>query len=157
LASKIHDYTRGITSDPITILAILFSALVHDADHRGVSNIQLAKEDEHMAKLYRNKSVAEQNSLDRSWDILMEDKYIDLRSTLFVDRDELLRFRQIVVQVVLATDIFDKELNDLRKKRLENAFHGEVDDLHNDLRATIVIEHVRIVLFSSDSDRSNSF
>jgi len=37
IASKIHAYTHGINSDPLTILAILFSALVHDADHQGVS------------------------------------------------------------------------------------------------------------------------
>ena len=144
LASKLHDYTHGITSDPITLFAILFSALVHDIDHRGVSNVQLAQEDEQMAALYQNQSIAEQNSLDKAWDILMEDSYIGLRSTLFVDRSELLRFRQVVVQVVLATDIFDKELNDLRKKRWEMAFNGESTALHNDLRATIVIEHVSL-------------
>ena len=144
LASKLHDYTHGITSDPITLFAILFSALVHDIDHRGVSNAQLAQEDEQMAALYQNQSIAEQNSLDKAWDILMEDSYIGLRSTLFVDRSELLRFRQVVVQVVLATDIFDKELNDLRKKRWEMAFNGESTALHNDLRATIVIEHVSL-------------
>ena len=37
MASKLHSYTHGINSDPLTILAILFSALVHDVDHRGVS------------------------------------------------------------------------------------------------------------------------
>lgn len=30
LASTVHDYTHGINSDPITLLAIIFSALVHD-------------------------------------------------------------------------------------------------------------------------------
>lgn len=144
IASTIHDYTHGITSDPITLLAIVFSALVHDADHRGVGNGQMAKEDERMAELYRNKSIAEQNSLDLSWSILMEPKYHELRACLFVDRDELLRFRQIVVQVVLATDIFDKELNGLRKDRWSKAFSNDEqdDELRRDLRATIVIEHI---------------
>ena len=50
LASTLHDYTHGINSDPLAVLAILFSALVHDADHRGVSNVQLGKEDEGLAK-----------------------------------------------------------------------------------------------------------
>lgn len=47
--------------------------------------------------------------------------------------------------MVLATDIFDKELNDLRKMRWERAFSGDKDDLSindSDLRATIVIEHI---------------
>ena len=40
----------------------------------------------------------------------MEPIYAELRSTLFMDRSELMRFRQVVVNVVLATDIFDKEV-----------------------------------------------
>lgn len=143
IAAHIHEYTHGINSDPITLLAIVFSALIHDTDHRGVSNMQLAKEDEQMAALYNNKSIAEQNSLDLAWELLMRDKYAKLRAALFVNREEMMRFRQVVVNVVLATDIFDKELNDLRKSRWNRAFSGgEEDALHNDLRATIVIEHI---------------
>lgn len=48
----------GINSDPLTRFAIIFSALIHDSDHRGVSNAQLGKEDEAMATLYDNKSIA---------------------------------------------------------------------------------------------------
>jgi 3'5'-cyclic nucleotide phosphodiesterase len=70
------------------------AALIHDADHRGVSNMQLAKEDEAMADLYKNKSIAEQHSLDTAWNLLMEDRFTGLRSTLFVDRTEMMRFRQ---------------------------------------------------------------
>lgn len=54
-ASQLHDYTHGITSDPLTLCAIIFSAVVHDVDHRGVSNVQLEKEDEQMALLNQNK------------------------------------------------------------------------------------------------------
>jgi len=94
MAAHVHQYTHGITSDPITLLAITFSALIHDADHRGCSNMQLAKEDEQMAELYNNKSLAEQNSLDLAWDLLMQEKYSKLRAALFVNRTEMLRFRQ---------------------------------------------------------------
>ena len=59
LESQVHDYTHGINNDPLTLLAIVFSALIHDADHRGISNMQLAKEDKTMAALYHNKSIAE--------------------------------------------------------------------------------------------------
>jgi hypothetical protein len=49
----------------------------------------------------------------------------------------------VVVQVVLATDIFDRELNDLRKSRWNRAFSGAQDEkMRNELRATIVIEHI---------------
>jgi hypothetical protein len=141
IASILHDYTHGINSDPLTLLAIVFSALIHDTDHRGVSNVQLCKEDESMAALYRNKSVAEQNSLDIAWAVLMQDEYEELRATLFATRADLLRFRQAVVNIVLATDIFDKELNDLRKNRWDRAF-GDDEVAGHDLRATIVIEHI---------------
>ncbi len=144
LASTLHDYTHGINSDPLAILAILFSALVHDADHRGVSNIQLGKEDEGLAKHYKGKSLAEQNSLDMTWDILMSDQCKDLRAFIFANKSELQRFRQVVVNVVLATDIFDKELNDLRKRRWNRAFSelSNDDQDFRDLRATVVIEHI---------------
>lgn len=56
--------------------------------------MQLAKENEAMAKVYKNKSIAEQNSLDLAWDLLSSDCYAELRAALFVDRNEMLRFRQ---------------------------------------------------------------
>ena len=31
LASQVHTYTHGINSDPLALLAIVISALVHDA------------------------------------------------------------------------------------------------------------------------------
>ena len=61
---------------------------------------------------------------------------------MFETKQELMRFRELIVNVVLATDIFDKELNDLRKSRWNQAFSGTVGDHINDLRATIVIEHI---------------
>jgi hypothetical protein len=142
LASQIHDFTHGITSDPTTVLAIVFAALVHDADHRGVSNAQLAKEDVSMATLYHNQSIAEQHSLDRSWAILMDGQYHELRLAMFGNRVDMLRFRQVFVNVVLATDIFDKQLNDLRKTRWDKAFNNVNGEINSDLRATIVIEHI---------------
>ena len=49
------------------------------------------------------------------------------------------------MNVVLATDIFDKELGDLRKKRWDQAFSTESTNMgvvNHDLRATIVLEHI---------------
>jgi len=103
IASQLHDYTHGLTSDPITIFAIIFSALIHDVDHRGVSNMQLMKEEPAMATTFRNQSIAEQNSLDISWEVFMTDRFQNLRDYIFANQDELRRFRQVVVNVVLAT------------------------------------------------------
>jgi hypothetical protein len=145
MAAEIHNFTYGLTSDPMASFAILFSALIHDVDHPGVSNVQLAKEEPSMGELYRNKSVAEQNSLDIAWDLLMSQQFNKLRKFIFGTQEEMLRFRQLIVNVVLATDIFDKELGQLRRDRWEQAFNGDVDltdETISNMRATIVIEHI---------------
>ena len=74
----------------------------------------------------------------------MDNNMAELRSCLFGnDKEEVLRFRQVVVNIVLATDIFDKELNDLRKSRWTKAFSEcAAAGGNNHLRATIVLEHI---------------
>eukprot|EP00980_Cylindrotheca_fusiformis_P003090 scaffold719_cov117-Cylindrotheca_fusiformis.AAC.10 len=114
-----HSY--GITSDPLTQFAVVFSALIHDVDHPGVPNTQLVKEKTRWAQIYK-KSVAEQKSVDIAWNMLMEDDYAALRACIYQTEDDLLRFRQLVVNTVMATDIADKELQALRKARWEMAF-----------------------------------
>ena len=86
-------------------------------DHSGVPNAQLIKEGVDIATLYKNKSVAEQNSVDLAWRLLMEDTYKDLRAVIYSNEEERRRFRQLVVNAVLATDIVDKELGAARKAR----------------------------------------
>ena len=143
-ASSLHDHTYGITSDPLTQFACVFSALIHDVDHPGVPNTQLVKEDTHLARKYCNKSIAEQNSVDLAWGILMSDDYMDLRNTICACEDEYRRFRQLVVNAVMATDIMDKDLKDLRNKRWDVAFSMRVESRSDTInrKATIVIEHL---------------
>ena len=140
----LHNYTHGINSDPLAHFAIVFSGLIHDVDHRGVSNVQLEKEEPLLANHFKHKSLAEQNSLEIASTLLMTDQFKDLRQSLFASKEEYKRFRQIVVNEVMATDIFDKELSALRKSRWEKAFSDQ--DLEgvdrNSLRATIVLEHI---------------
>eukprot|EP00526_Cylindrotheca_closterium_P009193 CAMPEP_0113614614 /NCGR_PEP_ID=MMETSP0017_2-20120614/7263_1 /TAXON_ID=2856 /ORGANISM="Cylindrotheca closterium" /LENGTH=511 /DNA_ID=CAMNT_0000523799 /DNA_START=84 /DNA_END=1619 /DNA_ORIENTATION=- /assembly_acc=CAM_ASM_000147 len=139
-----HSY--GISSDPLTQCAVVFSAIIHDADHPGVPNAQLVKENTEKAQAYKNKSVAEQNSVDLAWQIFMQDEYKDLRACFYQTEEDLRRFRQLVVNTVMATDIVDKELQALRKKRWDAAFSGvfmyEPESVSLDRKATIVIEHL---------------
>lgn len=141
LASHLHSYTHGINSDPIVMFAVLFSALIHDVDHPGVSNRQYATEHPLLGERYHHKSVAEQNSLDVAWDVLMDSHFREMREYIFETQEEMSRFRQVVVNTVLATDIFDPELNELRKRRWNTAFSESGNDT-NDARATVVIEHL---------------
>ena len=137
----------------------MFAALIHDVDHPGVSNAQLVEQQDEMAVMYENKSVAEQNSIDYAWGLLMDnDTYVDFRNAIFSnDESELQRFRKLLVNCVLATDIFDSKLQSLRNTRWEKAFsshadnntttnNSEDDDEDDkdmtDLKATIVIEHM---------------
>jgi hypothetical protein len=144
VAAHLHDFTHGITSDPMAVLAIIFSALIHDVDHSGVSNVQQMKEEPSLGKLYRGKSHAEQNSLDVAWDLLMSNSFNKLRKYMFGTKAEMMRFRQLIVNIVMATDIFDKQLNDLRKSRWERAFTAAdlPPDVVSNLRVTIVMEHI---------------
>lgn len=145
VAASLHDHTYGITSDPLTQFACAFSALIHDVDHVGVPNAQLVKEGQRIASVYKNRSVAEQNSLDLSWNLLMEDRFSSLRSALFATESELKRFRELVVNSVMATDLTDKELKALRNDRWEKAFSSKTADNPRDAdnrKATIVIEHL---------------
>ena len=142
---RLHDHTYGITSDPLTQFACVLSALIHDVDHSGVPNSQLVKENAQIANFYRGRSVAEQNSVDVAWDLLFEETYDGLRRTIYTTNEELQRFRKLLVNSVMATDIMDKDLKELRNARWDLAFsEGANDDplAKVQRKATIVIEHL---------------
>lgn len=112
-ASDLHDHTYGITSDPLTHFSCAFASLIHDVDHRGVSNKRLAEEDQVLAARYENKSIAEQRSVDLAWKLLESDKYSNLRGCIYSNEDEKQRFRQIVVNSV-SNLLFNAQLAFLR-------------------------------------------
>eukprot|EP00980_Cylindrotheca_fusiformis_P017442 scaffold5439_cov132-Cylindrotheca_fusiformis.AAC.1 len=149
-AQELHDHTYGITSDPLTQFAVVFSALLHDVDHLGVPNTQLIKEAKELAQKYNNKSIAEQNSIDLAWGLLMEDRFQVLRQAIYSTEAELRRFRQLLVNTILATDIMDKELKSMRNAKWDKAFAVSSSELtSNDnvreitnRKATVVIEHL---------------
>ena len=143
----LHDHTYGLTSDPLVHFAVVFSALIHDAEHPGVPNATLLKENDALARQYKGQSMAEQRSVDVAWNLLQNDEYIDLRRAIYSTEDELTRFRQLLVNTVMATDIADKELGAARKQRWNLAFASTCtgdDDKNRDRnrKATIVIEHL---------------
>jgi 3'5'-cyclic nucleotide phosphodiesterase len=149
--SNLHDRTYGIKSDPLTQFACVFSALIHDVDHSGVSNACLCQENVALARHYKGRSVAEQNAVDLSWSLLMNDEYKVFRHVIYRTQAEKLRFRHLVVNSVMATDILDKELKELRNSRWEKSFsdtahapvaYKESSSTVINRKATIVIEHL---------------
>jgi len=149
LRLSVDDNTYGITSDKMAQFAVIFGALIHDVDHRGIPNFVLGKEDPNMATKYKGKAIAEQRSVDLAWSILMSHEYKQLRECIYTTREELHRFRQLVVNTVLATDIFDPDLGKNRKDRWNRAFGEDkasaeeaitLDDVSR--KSTIVVEHL---------------
>jgi class 3 adenylate cyclase len=145
-ALTLHDHTYGMTSDPLTQFACVFSALIHDVDHQGVPNAQLVAENTDIAVLYEGRSIAEQNSVDLAWALLMSAEYVDLRAVIYGGEGEKVRFRQLVVNSVMATDIMDKDLKADRNARWYKAFTAHpAQESPTDVinrKATIVIEHL---------------
>ena len=133
LALSMHDHTYGITSDPLTQFACAFSALLHDCDHSGVPNTQVIQENPSLAELYQHRSVAEQNSVDLSWRLLMQVDFVNLRRAIYGnDVQAQARFRQLVVNAVMATDITDQELKKQRNSRWEKAFQEKTVESESD-------------------------
>lgn len=144
---SLHDHTYGITTDPLTRFACMFSSLIHDVDHAGLPNTQLVKEAVTIAQLYNNRSVAEQNSIDVAWSLLMSDRYKDFRRTIYSSVTGFHRFRSLTVNATMATDVIDKDLKAIRNGRWDKAFSEQVSDAESETdnvnrKATIVIEHL---------------
>jgi hypothetical protein len=149
-AYELHHSTFGISSDPLVQFAVVAAALIHDVDHTGLPNAVLVRENASIAKIFHDRSVAEQNSVVIGWELLMEPRFEQLQRCIFKeDFSEKDRFRQLLVNSVMATDILDPDMLALRKSRWEKAFSSLSDpnaslsdeDMLN-RKATIVIEHI---------------
>jgi class 3 adenylate cyclase len=141
------DYPYAITSDPLTQFAVVFSSLIHDIDHPGVPNLQVVKENMSLASVYKGKSVLEQNSIDLSWCLFMDNKFDDFRMALCASPGQLTQFRQLVVNCVMSTDILDREVLQMREKRWDLAFDEtrqveEPDLVRINRKATLVLEYL---------------
>lgn len=144
IAPYLHSHTFGITSDPLAQFTLVLAALIHEVDHCGINNIDVARNSSEDATQYKDRSIIEQRSVNKAWKKLMEPAFADLRKCIYSNYVELKRFRQILVNAVLATDVVDPELQNLRMKRWEKTFSHQVEATSVDVnrKATIVIEHL---------------
>jgi len=151
--------TYGISSDPLAQFAVVFAALVHDVEHRGVPNVQLIKEQPDLAMKYKNKSIAENNSIRIAWRELLKPEFANLRRCIFGSDGDESRFRQLLINVVIATDITDRERRAGERERWQAAFLSNGDDFNWEkewqnksedklpdidvsLKATVVLEQI---------------
>mmetsp|Transcript_8331 Transcript_8331/g.17338 ORF Transcript_8331/g.17338 Transcript_8331/m.17338 type:complete len:523 (+) Transcript_8331:164-1732(+) len=115
-------YTFGFRDDPLMQFGMLFSALIHDVDHRGIPNRILASEDGDLAIKYNDQSIAENESLFIGFSELLKKKYDNLRRVIFPEREDYRRFRGACVNLVLTTDIASPERTQLGKTKWKEAF-----------------------------------
>ena len=126
--------------------------MIHDAGHKGVSNFVLMQEEPERAAAYKHTAMAEQRSIDLAWTELSSPRYDALRQCMFNDTNDVRHFRQLLINLGLATDIFDKGLSKARSARWNAAFGSGTTGVtramvpsskaSTDRRATIVIEHL---------------
>jgi len=134
--------TYGLRKDALGHLAMLFSALIHDVEHKGVPNRQLQKEHDPLAVLYNDQSVAEQRSLHVGFSTLLQPEYKLLRQTLFglkssedeLDSDAYWYFRKVVIDLVLNTDIASPERTQLSKSKFKEAFGETFESMERKLK-----------------------
>jgi hypothetical protein len=76
--------------------------------------------------------------------LLLDESYSNLRKAVYTTQTGLLRFRQLLVNSVMATDIVDKDLKVVRNAKWERAFSQDHKDENPgdtlNRKATIVIE-----------------
>jgi hypothetical protein len=114
--------TFGFRDDPLMQFCMIFSALIHDVDHRGLPNRQLALEDEDLAMKYNDQAIAENNSLSIAFLELKKQKYDKLCKIIFPQRKDYRRFRMACINLVLTTDIASPERTQLGKSKWKEAF-----------------------------------
>lgn len=55
------------------------------------------------AQTFKFKSIAEQNSVEIAWNLFSRREFTNLRNLICPDKQEFLRLRQLVVNIVMAT------------------------------------------------------
>ncbi|GKY94414.1 hypothetical protein MPSEU_000407200 [Mayamaea pseudoterrestris] len=73
----------GLRNDPLLLFVVVFSALIHDVEHQGLPNRQLAMEKDRLAVLYNDQSIAENWSLYVAFSELLQNDFTELRQAMF--------------------------------------------------------------------------
>ncbi len=126
----------GIGDDPLILLAMVFSALIHDVGHTGVPNSTLVEEEDELAILHNDVSVAEQNSLQVAFSMLQRDEFAGLKRCICPTLEDRRIFRKKVISMVMVTDISDQERIQIVASRWNAAFppdggHGITERRHS--------------------------
>jgi hypothetical protein len=109
------------------------------------------------AVLYKNKSVCEQNSLDVAMAVLMDSDFDQLQSCICGgSRRELRRFRQIVINSVMATDGSDPGLIAARDDKWRRAYGDCTEEVKVVSHQSASRQEGSRLLLSSSSDHQRN-
>lgn len=122
------DFSFGIGQDPRILFAMVFTALIHDVGHTGVPNSVLVEEEDELAILHNDVSVAEQNSLQVAFSMLQKDEFAQLKRCICPTPEERKFFRKNVICMVMVTDISDQERIQIVASRWNAAFPSESEE-----------------------------
>jgi hypothetical protein len=126
----------GLRHDALSQLAMIFAALVHDVEHQGIPNRQLATEDDRLAILYNDQSIAENWSLYIAFSELLQDEYKGLREVMCgFGPNGYTHFRKAVVNLVLNTDIASPERTQISKSKWKEAFGDPYETVERKVQA----------------------
>ena len=126
--------TYGLKDDPLMQFALIFAAVIHDVEHQGIPNRQLANEDDVLAIQYNDTSIAEHRSLFIGFSELLKEDYDLLRETIFPLPADYRRFRKAVVELVLSTDIASPERTQIGKSKWKEAFGDTYETVERKVR-----------------------
>ncbi|XP_033104806.1 cGMP-inhibited 3',5'-cyclic phosphodiesterase A-like [Anneissia japonica] len=122
-ASFTTDVSYGILAlnlPALELMALYTAAAMHDYDHPGRTNAFLVATSAPEAILYNDRSVLESHHAAASWKLLLSNSNYNFLSSL--DPAEFKRFRYLVVEYILATDLkrhfdflveFNAKVNDI--------------------------------------------
>lgn len=109
VVAGIHAFTvpggclhHHVVKSPLSMLAVLFAASVHDLQHPGVNNAFLSKTLHPLAVRYSDKSVNENHHLACAFDLLGQEEFNFMKDH---DLEDFYTFRSLVIDMVLATDM----------------------------------------------------
>uniref|UniRef100_A0AC35U6H6 Phosphodiesterase n=1 Tax=Rhabditophanes sp. KR3021 TaxID=114890 RepID=A0AC35U6H6_9BILA len=90
------------TMSNLEVMAFYTAAAMHDYDHPGKTNAFLVASDDYKAIMYNDRSVLENHHACEAWKLLCieEHLFIDV-----LDENEFRRFRYLVLEYILATDL----------------------------------------------------
>ena len=99
VVQRFHAITVNMALSPVERLAGYIAAAVHDYGHGGVTNSYLIATDNVIARRYNNRSPWENFHASQSLELLRSD------DNCFIPHDMMHTFKQIVIHLVLATDM----------------------------------------------------